>query len=314
MTKPLYLKGFLCVAVLVAFVLAQAYVPTIASAADSGGLRYTVTVSKFENRANWAGQWDLGDAWGMVLTDILNQTGRFIVLGETDMRNEAMAEQDLAASGRTAQGNKAPVIGQMTPAQILIKGAITHVQDNVSKNMGGVVIGPVALGGSKSTAEINVTMYMVDSTTGQVLASTSVVGKSNSSSALVGYVGHGWGAGYGNFQNSNMGKAVENAVGQGVQWMVSQLPKVQWRGSVVMVRDGQVYINRGSREGVKVGQTFLVGTADVLRDPDTGEVLDQSVKEIARLQVVEVREKLAICDVINGQSSDVAKGMMIQPY
>ena len=40
--------------------------------------------------------------WGIVLTDLLNQTGKFIVLGETDMRQEAMAEQDLAASGRTA--------------------------------------------------------------------------------------------------------------------------------------------------------------------------------------------------------------------
>ena len=51
----------------------------------SGGLRYSITVSKFENKAGWSGQWDLGDAWGTVLTDLLNQTNRFIVLGEKDM-------------------------------------------------------------------------------------------------------------------------------------------------------------------------------------------------------------------------------------
>lgn len=301
----------LCLALTLLLVLGIA-APGLALAAETGGLRYTVSVAKFENRAGWHGQWDLGDAWGLVLTDILNQTGRFIVLGEKDMRSEAMAEQDFAASGRTAQGDKTPVVGQMTPAQILVKGAITHVQENTSNNMGGIAIGGVVVGGGKKTAQVNVTMYMIDTTTGQVLASTSVVGKSDSSSTVIGYAGHGWGAGYANFQNSNVGKAVENAVSQGVQWMIGQLPKVQWRGAVVMVKDGQVYINRGSREGVTAGQVFLVGQADIIRDPSTGEVLDQSVNEVARIQVVTVREKLSICEVINGNSSSITQGMMIQ--
>ena len=43
--------------------------------AQGGGLRYSITVSKFENRSGWHGYWDLGDAWGMVMTDLLNQTG-----------------------------------------------------------------------------------------------------------------------------------------------------------------------------------------------------------------------------------------------
>jgi len=59
-------------------------------AAETGGLRYSVTVSQFENEAGWYGHWDIGNAWGTVLTDLLNQSGRFIVLGETDMRYEAM--------------------------------------------------------------------------------------------------------------------------------------------------------------------------------------------------------------------------------
>ena len=89
--------------------------------AECSGLRYSITVSKFENRSGWRGQWDLGHAWGAVLTDALNQTGRFIVLGEKDMRNEALREQDLAASGRTAGGRNVVVTGQMTPAQLLVK-------------------------------------------------------------------------------------------------------------------------------------------------------------------------------------------------
>ena len=75
----------------------------------TGGLRYSITVTKFENQSGWHGQWDLGHTWDTVLTDMLNQTGRFIVLGESDMRGAALAEQDLGASGRTAGGAKTPV-------------------------------------------------------------------------------------------------------------------------------------------------------------------------------------------------------------
>src|SRR5690348_1681992 len=90
--------------------------------AQTGGLRYSITVTKFDNAAGWSGRFDIGDAWGTVLTDLLSKSGKFIVLGEKDMRSEAMNEQDFAASGRTAGGNKAPVTGQMTPAQLLVKG------------------------------------------------------------------------------------------------------------------------------------------------------------------------------------------------
>ncbi|MDR3561507.1 MAG: CsgG/HfaB family protein [Negativicutes bacterium] len=294
-----------------AFLAALLFIPQTVQAADSGGIRYSITVSKFENRSGFAGQWEIGDAWGLVLTDILNQSGRFIVLGEKDMRQEAMNEQDLASSGRTAQGGKAPVTGQMTPAQLLVKGAITHAQETGSSG-GGFSIGGVTLGGSNGKAEINVTMYIIDSTTGQVLASTSVVGKSTSSSTSIGYSGAGWSGDYNNFQKSNMGKAIQDAVAQGTQWMIAQLPKVPWRGEVVMNRDGNIYVNRGSREGVKTGQTFIVGQADIIRDPGTGEVLDEVINEIARLQVVTVREKLSICQVISGDPGAIAKGMAIQ--
>ena len=78
-----------------------------ASAGQSGGLRYSITVSKFENRAGAEGQ-AFAATFGAVLTDSLQKTGRFIVLGEKDMRIEAIGEQDFGASGRVAGGKKTP--------------------------------------------------------------------------------------------------------------------------------------------------------------------------------------------------------------
>jgi curli biogenesis system outer membrane secretion channel CsgG len=279
--------------------------------AQAGGLRYTITVTEFENQAGWRGQWNLGHAWGTVLTDMLNQNGSFIVLGETDMRGAALDEQDFGASGRTAGGKKTPVIGQMTPAQLLVKGSITHVQDGTKKGGGGVRIKGFRIGGKGGQGEVNATIYVVDSTTGQVLASTNVVGVSNRKGASVGYRSSNWGAAFGGEKNDNVGLAVQDACAQAVDFLVGQLPNVTWTGSVVMVKDGKVYVNRGTREGINVGQAFQVGEVEVLRDPDTGEVLDESMTQIATLKVDQVKEKLSICSVTSGDAAAVAKGMTI---
>ena len=288
-----------------------------AFADDSGkaGLKYSITVSKFENRAGWSGQWDIGDAWGAVMTDALQGSGKFIVLGEKDMRAEAMAEQDLGASGRVAGGKMTPKIGQMTPAQLLVKGEITHVQDSTSGGGGGLNFRGIHIGGSSDSAEINVTIYIVDSTTGQVKASQKVVGKAGRKGLGLGYSGSALGGLTGGgdaFKKDNVGKAVEDAVGQAVEFLTKQLDKIPWEGSVVSAKAGKIIINRGSREGVSEGQIFVVGTLDVTKDPDTGETLDSSVTKVGSIKVKTVKEKISICEATDGADKIEAK-MSVQP-
>src|SRR5208283_5964787 len=111
-----------------------------------------ITVTKFENHAGYSGaQFNLSDTWGEMLTDSLMQTGKFIVLGEADMRQAAMQEQDFAAGGRTAGGDKTPVKGNMTPAQLLVKGVITNFQ-TTSGQHGGIGLYGVHVGGGGDTA------------------------------------------------------------------------------------------------------------------------------------------------------------------
>ena len=277
--------------------------------AGSGGLRYSIAVSKFQNRSNWRGQWSLGDAWGAILTDSLNQTGRFIVIGEKDMRAEAMDEQDFAASGRAAGGGKKVTIGQMTPAQLLIKGDITHFSEQTSGGGGGFSLKGVRLGMKGSTVEINAVMYIVDSSTGQVMASKRCYGKVSKKGLSVGLSRGGFSGDIGGFKKTNAGKAIEKAVDEGVSFLVSKLEDIPWTGSVILVKGNKVYINRGEREGVTKGQTFDVGEAVVLRDPDTGEVLDQSLESVGTIRVVKVKSKIAICEIIKG--SGVRKGMAV---
>ena len=280
--------------------------------ADGGNLRYSITVSKFENKAGWHGQWDLGDAWGAILTDQLTQSGRFIVLGEPDMRGEAMAEQDLGASGRTAGGKKTPKIGQMTPAQLLVKGAITHVEENKSGAGGGLSFKGISIGGDKGSAEINVTIYVVDSTTGQVKASKSVVGKSAKRGLRLGYSGSalgGLGGNLGGFEKDNMGLATTDAINQAMEFLIAQLESIPWSGSVSLAKSDKLIINRGTREGVAVGMKFKVGKAEELVDDDTGEVLDVEMTTLGIVTVTDVKEKIAYTTPLE----DAEKGMDVLP-
>ena len=284
----------------------------MATAQAEGNLRYSITVSKFPNEAGWSGQWDVGDGFTTIMTDALQQNGKFIVLGDSEMRQEAMAEQDLAASGRMAGGNKSPQIGRMTPAQLLVRGSITHVQDDTTGGSGGLNFKGISIGGSKGKAEVNITVYLVDSETGQVKASQKVVGVAGRRGLGVGYSGSALGGLGGNlegFKKDNVGKACEDAVVQCVEFLEKQLESIPWQGSVMLVTDSKIVINRGTREGVAVGQKFDVGTSEDLVDPDTGEVLDSEMKTVGAIEVTEAKEKIAYCTALAG----VEKGMSITP-
>ena len=279
-----------------------------------GNLRYSISVSKFKNKAGWRGQWDLGDAFTEMTTDALVSSGWFVVLAASEMRKEALAEQDFAASGRAAGGKKAAKIGRVTPAQILLAGAVTHVERSAGGTGGALRFKGVSVGGSKGKAEINLTLYLVDSETGQVKASTKVVGTSKKRGFKLGYYGSKLGGLTGNlatFKKDNMGKAAEHAVAQAVSFLIKQLDKMPWEGTIIRA-GSKIMMNRGTREGVAVGAKFNVGTADEIVDPDTGEVLDVEIATAGTIEVTKVKEKIAYCKALEG-GGKIKKGMTVHP-
>lgn len=268
-----------------------------------GNLRYSVSVAEFKNEAGWSHSWDIGDGFKTIFTDVLQQSGWFIVLGDSEMRKEAMAEQDLGTSGRTAGGKKSAKTGRMTPAQLLVRGSITHVQNDVGGSSGRFNIKGISIGGGGGKAEINMTIYLMDSTTGQVKASKKVVGVSGRKGISFGYSGSKLGGLTGDvdtYKKDNVGKAAEDACAQALQFLITQLDKLPWDASIMSASAEKVIINRGSREGVAVGNKFDVGTAEELTDPDTGETLDVELKKVGQIEVTEVKEKVAYCKPLSG--------------
>jgi hypothetical protein len=226
-----------------------------------------------------------------------------------------MKEQDVAASGRTAGGKKAPKTGRMTPAQLLVRGSITHVQDTTTAGSGGINFRGVNIGGSSGTAEINITVYLVDSETGQVKASTKVVGKSGRKGLSLGYSGSllgGLGGNLAGMKNDNVGKACEDAVRQCVDYLTQQVASIPWEGTIMMATPEKIIMNRGTREGVAVGSRFDVGQAEELVDNDTGEVLDTEMTKAGTVEVTEAKEKISYLKAITG-ADKIQKGMTVHP-
>ena len=94
-----------------------------------------------------------------------------------------------------------------------------------------------------------------------------------------------------------------------MEFLEKQLESIPWEGSIMLAKEDKLVINRGTREGVAVGQKFQVGSTEELVDEDTGEVLDVEIKTLGTTEVTEAKEKIAYCTPLAGAE----KGMSVLP-
>lgn len=286
-----------------------------AKAKGSGGLRYSVVVDKFENKTDNKG---LGNEWSTVLTSKLFESGHFIVVALPDAQLKVLKEQLRASTGKTAQGRKTPVRAQATPAQLVISGVITHFKEGTSDQGGGFGVGRFRINAGRKTTEVRGTLQMIDTTTGTLLAAKEFTGiaaargvgvkeddeeeektkKKGDDAKLV--------------REANIHAAFEKAIEEVIPWMVDQLPSVRWRGTVVRADKSGIIVNRGSREGVSAGDEFIIGESEILRDPDTGEIIDELVRERARVKVVQVNERTSMCILVSGDLEEIVERMSVK--
>ncbi len=268
----------------------------VAEARAQGGLRYTVQVIEFENRAGYSAQWNLGNAWEAVLTERLNQSGHFIVIATSDMRNSAMAEQDLAQSGRVVSGDKTPQTGLMTPAQVIVKGTIDSFEDGTSGEGTKARYKGIGLSFKGGTSVIAGTVSFVDVTTGQEIASHRFEEKVKERGVKLSVDDMGFSGDVDSFKKTPAGRVMAKACDNVIAFLKEQLPSVIWRGKVVKASGDRIIINRGTREGVAEGDVLKVGYMEEIRDPDTGELLDLDLVTKGSLRVVRVKEKISYCE------------------
>ncbi|MCB1069696.1 MAG: hypothetical protein H7A43_12585 [Verrucomicrobia bacterium] len=299
------------------FGLFKGETPTERANADMGlgeykGLKHAVGVKDFDNEAGWRGQWELGDNLATMLESALYDTGRFVLV-ERGKLDAVIAEQDLAASGRTAKAKKVAQTGKIRSARYLATGAITTVAEGSSGGGGGINVGGFNVGLKGKKSQVTIIAKLIDTTTGEIVAKERITGKPGGIGISLGYSGSGFGGNLGGFTETPLGEAAQDAINQAAKWFAEQMEEFPFEGSVIKVSGkGKVIINRGSEFGVEVGQEMVMTEeGEELIDPDTGAVLDvEEGEEIGRLKISKVSEKVSYADVIEGEE-DPAPGTAV---
>ena len=246
------------------------------------------------------GGWDVGGGVAAMLTTALTRSGRFVVV-ERPRLTGVMAEQELAAQGLTNPQSAARA-GELLGAQLVVYGAVTEFGEDESGGgvglgasgggLGGLLSG--ALSRRKTSGTVGLDLRVVDTTTGEVVASEHVRAELEGSATdfSLGYEGVAFGAD--GFERTPIGQATRQAVEDAVLAVARAAQRSSWTGRVVDVDARAVCINAGASAGVRVGDTFAVErVTKVLTDPETGRVLGARKAGVGTLQVTEVDEGVA---------------------
>jgi curli biogenesis system outer membrane secretion channel CsgG len=263
---------------------------------------------------------DIGKGISDMLINQLVNDGTYRVI-ERNQIDKILNEQNFSNSNR-ADPNTAAKIGHILGVDAVITGDITQFgRDDQKKNIGGMLgkwgsgYGLGGVGTSKSKAVVAITARMIDTSTGEILASASGKGESARSGAMLDGGGAGtggFGAGGASMASSNFGQTI---IGEATTQAVTELaknlnadnaklptiaapvaPTVTVNGLVADASSpDSIIINVGSQGGVKVGDKLAVSrVVRVVKDPATGKPLRSIESPIGQITVTSVDATSAV--------------------
>lgn len=274
------------------------------------GLKKTVSVDQFLATEAVGGS-VTAEGMTALLTAALVRDGRFVVVERTGLVN-ILAEQALG-QGAAVTTETAAKTGQLIGAGIVVRSAVTKYEPAASG--GGVAIGGLPLGSflspfatraglTRQTAVMEISLRLIDTTTGQVISTSSAQGSASSTSANVTIVDSGSGASLGSdtFRATPIGQAGEQAIVKAVEQIAIGMKGVPWSALVVDASAGKVYVNAGAERNMQAGMILNVHRKGrVFTDPATGVILDVDMQKIGMIRIDGVREKLSTAAVIDGE-------------
>jgi curli biogenesis system outer membrane secretion channel CsgG len=236
-----------------------------------------------------------------ILTTSLIGTGRFVVLERQQMQ-AVIAEQDLASAGRVSKETGAAT-GHVIGAQVMITGDITGYAYTQQSLGGGAlnVIKNIKVGASRVSAAVVVDLRLIDAATGEVLASATGNGSASSTGVAADLTRGDQQISAAGAWSTPLGQASRAAIAKVVDQLVAGMPEPRWSAKVVEVRDGVVYLNAGTADGVSPGLVLEVYEVQPpLIDPDTGKNLGAPDKLLGEIRVETVQAGFSTATIVTG--------------
>ncbi len=276
--------------------------PLLATIPASGeGLFLRVAVLPFDDHSiqdRWWEDYRVGDNVSAVfITELLN-TKRFRIV-ERDQIDRVLEEQKLGAAGLT-DAQSAASLGRILGVKYLILGSVTEFSRDFRTTR---------LSDSKdlkldlrvTTARVGIDVRMVDAATAEILH--TVNGKGEKASSKLGVVTSAGAFALGNAEviQTYLNEAMRTAVGSAVrQLAVKAASNLTIAGLVAYADAERIIIDNGANSGVEPGMIFQVNRLiQEIRDPQTGEILDELTESLGEIQVTEVKPKSATCSALN---------------
>jgi curli biogenesis system outer membrane secretion channel CsgG len=183
---------------------------------------------------HWWGDYDIGKGMADQVVDELVNDGSYRVI-ERKKLDTILAEQDFAQSDRAdPSASKVSKLGKVLGVRYVIAGSITKFGGEEKNYGGGGLVGGKlgGLGLKKAKTEVALTARMIDTTTGEIVASAKGLGVSKKGGGLsVGGIGGGGGAGFSmsssNYKESAIGEAQEEACKQLVQILIAKKDQLE---------------------------------------------------------------------------------------
>jgi curli biogenesis system outer membrane secretion channel CsgG len=258
-----------------------------------------IAVLRFEDQTqtHWWSPDKLGDAAADVFMTELLKTGTFSVI-ERARLNDILKEHNLVAQGAVTP-QSAVQLGKLLGAQLMVVGSVTEFGTEVH---GARFRG---IGGSVATYRCMIDVRVINVETSEILYADRQGSNYRGVAVGINSFEAGRDADYGKVAGATMAGAVEKLV-QGLAAASEELSSASGFGMIADVDGADIYINRGSVDGIKAGDRFrVVRLGKKIIDPETGQTMGQKREDVGVIQVVDVMEKMSICKLVSG---DAQKG------
>ncbi len=284
--------------------------------AHATGLKRAVAVDDF------AGSEAMGAAatsLTAILMDDLIKDGRFIVIEKPSVQVQATQAAAAATAAATPADADKAAQAALTPS-LIVRGTITKFEANAKGSgltVGGLPMGRNFGGGAAGVSNahtlVELTLRLVDGSTGQVLASSHGSGSSSSRQLQAGATDAKSGATLGGTSQraTPVQQAADEAIKKAIDGLARAAERLPWSAIVVDVEDGAAYINAGSDQGVSAGLTMSVWhKRKVLTDPVSGAVIDVLMDRVGTVAITEVRDHTSTAKKVDG--ADPQKGDQVK--
>ena len=226
------------------------------------------------------------------LAERFNSTRKFKVIARSDL-DKILIEQGLSISGNVNPADPKAIPFKIKGLDYLLVMSIDHFQDHTKT----VVYDALNAKAIIRTIELSAIGKLYDTTTGELAEATNLQVAQES---RVGAKGN-------ETEDGKLSDSLLVTVAKEMaDRMANRVADVIYPAKVLKRTGRQVTINRGDAAGVVIGQVWnACSVGEVLKDPDTGEILGREENIIGKVTIVGVLPKTCTAEVVEEKTDGI---------